>query len=382
MPISKNYNSADPNQKERRCLVIITGYYGFDNLGDEAILEELLHEVSSIIRKENIIVLSNQPERTTALYGVRSVSRWQWFEYIKLFSNTKLLISGGGGLFQDRTGPRSVIFYAAQIFMAKILGAKVFIYAQGLGPLRTILGRTLTQLAFRLADIITVRDNNSTALIKSWKLKGELTADPVWSLLPSPLPNSIEEMVDRLRDQKDKVIGLSLRADPALKDYHLKYLAEAIVATFPHSSVLLLPLQENQDLSLLKQEDKYLKELGVKTLILDSSLLNKPSAWLALMEKLDLVIGMRLHALLMALRSSRPVIGIAYDAKVRILLEEFAQPLLSLEDKDKDRLRRAWLQTIREAENINFNQNAKDKLFIVEQLAQQNVVQLANTLRD
>ncbi len=381
MPFSKSNYSADVNQNEHRCLVIITGYYGFDNLGDEAILEELLHEVSSICSKDHIVVLSNHPERTTALYGIKSVNRWKWPEYIKLFSNASLLVSGGGGLFQDRTGPRSVIFYAGQIFMAKLFGAKVFIYAQGLGPLKTLFARLLTRLAFSFADAITLRDSNSIAMLKSWGLEGKLTADPVWALSPSPLPDLVVGVLDSLKDGENKMIGLSLREDPALKDYHLKYLAESIAATYPHSCVLLLPLQQNQDLPLLRQADKYLRELGLKTSILDSSLMSKPSYWLSLMEKLDLVIGMRLHALLMALRASRPVIGIAYDPKVTILLKDFNQPVLLLEDHDKERVKGAWLKTIKESENNNFNQSSKDKLLVAEQLAQQNAIQLANTLR-
>jgi polysaccharide pyruvyl transferase CsaB len=381
MSNSENYNLKRQDKNIGRSLVIITGYYGFDNLGDEAILEELLHETSLSCARENIIVLSNNPERTTAIYGVKSINRWRWFEYTELFKKAKLLISGGGGLFQDKNGPRSVIFYAAQIFLAKLMGAKVLIYAQGLGPLNSNLGRTFTKFAFGLANAITLRDKNSIDLIKSWGLEGKLTADPVWALSPSILPEPIQLKINKLKEQGNKVIGLSLREDPALKSHHLEVLAEAIARTYTESTILLLPLQNNQDLALLKEAAECLKKYGIKSDMLDSSLLIKPSNWLALMQNLDLVIGMRLHALLMALKSSKPVIGIAYDPKVTILLTDFNQPLLSLAHKEKNDFEKDWLQTIGAAKDISFDQSSKDKLVIAEQSAEKNATQLADILK-
>jgi polysaccharide pyruvyl transferase CsaB len=359
-----------------RHIVIITGYYGFDNLGDEAILEELLHELSPICGKENIIVLSNQPEKTSTLYGVQSTSRWNWSIYIELLRQAKILISGGGGLFQDGTGPRSVLFYAAQIFLAKLFGAKVFIYAQGIGPIKNHLCRALSQLAFKQANKITLRDQNSVDIARTWSTEPELTADPVWALASSPLPNSILSNLDKITQP---IIGLSLREAAGLKDYHLQILAQAIADTFSQSIILLLPLQNKQDLSPLKKIDNYLKELKVKTNFLDTSQIIKPSQWLALMEKMDLLIGMRFHALLMALKVSKPVIGIAYDPKIIYLLKEFNQPLLYLNSKNQTDT--IWLKTIKDAKAHTFSGDACTRLNKIKIMAEKNAVLLAEELQ-
>ncbi len=50
-----------------RTQVLISGYYGFDNLGDEAILEELVSELGEFFDSRDIVVLSNNPQQLIML---------------------------------------------------------------------------------------------------------------------------------------------------------------------------------------------------------------------------------------------------------------------------------------------------------------------------
>lgn len=374
-------NRFNVKNKNSRCLVIITGYYGFDNLGDEAILEEILHEVCSVWDENNVIVLSNDPTKTETMYGVKSANRWHWAEYVKLFSRAALLISGGGGLFQDRKGTKSTIFYAAQIMAAKLFGTKVLIYAQGLGPLKTKPGQAITKLAFKNADSITVRDQESLKLLSAWNIKAKQTADPVWLLEKSPIPEDIGLTIDDLKKENTKIIGVSLREDPLLKKHHLEFLAQGIAETYPGSAVLLLPLQEKQDSRLLEELGILLEAKQIKTLSIDTSSISLPSGWLSLIEKLDLVIGMRLHALLMAIRLSKPVIGIAYDPKVSILLSEFSQTQLLLTDENAEEVKQQWSEIFCKAQSLGFSQTAKEKVHRMQESAQKNALELKTILR-
>src|SRR5277367_2728909 len=128
-----------------RNLIVVSGYYGFNNLGDEAILEELLAELRSLEELDNVVVLSNNPQRTVSRYQVKAVSRWKLSVLTKHLSEAKLFISGGGGLFQDSTSIKPPLFYAAQMLLARFHGAKVMVYAQGLGPLRSAVSKALTR---------------------------------------------------------------------------------------------------------------------------------------------------------------------------------------------------------------------------------------------
>ncbi len=387
---NRNHNNiAWSNQGESRPLVIITGYYGFDNLGDEAILEELLIELNTICPKQNIVVLSNNPVKTASLYQINSFNRWHWPTYIYLLTKAKLLISGGGGLFQDRTGLGSVIFYGLQILLARLFGVRTFIYGQGLGPLNSTFSRKLTQLALKQASYITLRDDLSISMAQEWGLPCRLTADPVWALPASPLPASIKKLIGALRSassgvskNKALIVGLSLRDDPALKEYHLELLARIIASILPvDSNILLLPLQPNSDCPLLRQIEKYLLKSNLSVTLINASEMVMPSQWLALIENLDFVIGMRFHALLMALKTGKAVIGLAYDSKVSLLLDQFKQPSLLLEP-DRQSCEVIWSKTINNAviNQKEFTSLVSSKLPSVKQLASGNIDALTEAL--
>ncbi|MBL8084067.1 MAG: polysaccharide pyruvyl transferase family protein, partial [Candidatus Obscuribacter sp.] len=140
-----------------RQLIVVSGYYGFDNLGDEAILEELVRELKSLWPAKDIVILSQNPESTAARFGVRAQNRWQLSEIAVLLRQCKLFISGGGGLFQDSESVKSVIYYGGLISLATLCGAPTLIYAQGLGPLKSALGKALTRFSLVQAKQLSVR---------------------------------------------------------------------------------------------------------------------------------------------------------------------------------------------------------------------------------
>ncbi len=347
-----------PRIKEQN-LIVISGYYGFDNLGDEAILEELINELKELVPAEKIFVLSNNPERTKAIHQVQSVDRWQLTTLFSLLNQTKLFISGGGGLFQDVTGPASVIYYGSQIIAACLNKVPVFIYAQGLGPLQSIISQMITSFAWRLASQITVRDEASLQMVKSWGLTAQLTADPVWSLTASTVSYSPKK-----QNLESPLIGISLRESPLLKGDYLKILPKALKSSFPaNTNFLLLPLQKHEDLSVLTTLQLECEKQGLRSQIINTDDFNKPSQWLYFMQEIDMLVGMRFHALLMALKVGKPVIGLAYDPKVTYLCQTFEQPFLSQKQICDANAENLWAQTIKTAFNnrLELAQKATNK---------------------
>lgn len=340
-----------PSAVNQRSLVVVSGYYGFDNLGDEAILEELISELKEFVQAEKIVVLSNNPSQTAELYGVRAVDRWRLAEFIPLLGQARLFISGGGGLLQDATSPRSVFYYAGQILAARLARVPVLIYAQGIGPLKRATSKIVAGCALKMANHITVRDQASLAFTEALGLSAELSADPVWSLKASPLPQSFI-LPSGTTDfgTANPLIGVSLRRHSYLDSEHLGLLARIFKKIFPANTVfLMLPLQKSEDNDVLEKLVDQCKRLDLKASLLKAEDLVKPSQWLKLMENFDLLIGMRLHALLMAIKAGKPVVGMPYDPKVTYLCQAFKQPLLDFERSAQDGLENAWLSTIEAA---------------------------------
>ncbi|MHB8158534.1 MAG: polysaccharide pyruvyl transferase CsaB, partial [Desulfocucumaceae bacterium] len=165
--------------------VVISGYYGFKNNGDEAMLYAMLKALNEKIQGLVPVVLSKDPAETERFFGVRAVPRHDLGSILCEIRKADLLISGGGGLLQDVTGPNSILYYLGIVTLAKILKKPVLFYGQGIGPVKTPLGRTMMRLVANRVDLITVRDRESKKELLDLgviKPRVEVTADPALGL--------------------------------------------------------------------------------------------------------------------------------------------------------------------------------------------------------
>ena len=143
--------------------ILISGYYGFDNIGDESILRTLVTSLRERIPDCSLTVLSHDPAATREKYGVEAVERMSPLAIARAVRRCDMLISGGGSLLQDVTSSKSLHYYLAIIRFAQLLGKKVFIYSQGIGPIEKDADRRATARALRRADGIVVQDDFNKA---------------------------------------------------------------------------------------------------------------------------------------------------------------------------------------------------------------------------
>ncbi|SMB88453.1 Polysaccharide pyruvyl transferase [Desulfonispora thiosulfatigenes DSM 11270] len=86
--------------------VILSGYYGFNNAGDEAVLYSIIAALRGLDENLEITVLSNNPEHTIKAYQVKAINRWKVKEIYPAIKEADLVISGGGSLLQDVTSKK------------------------------------------------------------------------------------------------------------------------------------------------------------------------------------------------------------------------------------------------------------------------------------
>ncbi len=146
--------------------IVISGYYGFDNIGDEAVLYTIISTLKSEIPDVSITVLSNNPEKTAELYEVKSINRWDIKSIARVIKNSDMLISGGGSLLQDITSSKTIPYYLAIVKIAQLYRKKVVFYSQGIGPVDKKLGRSLIKRVANKVDAIFVRDIASKDLLQ------------------------------------------------------------------------------------------------------------------------------------------------------------------------------------------------------------------------
>lgn len=290
--------------------VLISGYYGFKNFGDEAILSVLVSHLKEI--GADITVFSSDTEYTCKNYSVKSVNSFDMLNVLKEIQKTDVLISGGGSLLQDVTSLKSLVYYSLIIAIALLFNKKVIIFAQGIGPINNKFAQFIVKNLLKQCSYVTVRDENSFNLLNKWNVKSELVCDPIFSLNLKPEDN-------------EGVVGIQLRDFKTMNLNLLHKLALLVVTKFSDKKIEIYSLQEALDLDLCKRFEAILHAFNpdLKTEIVTDDIIEKIS-------RLDYLIAMRFHALLVALKCGVKTCAINYDIKVEKLAHEASIPLISM----------------------------------------------------
>ena len=314
--------------------VVISGYYGFHNSGDEAILFAMTQALRRIIPDLEITVLSREPEYTRREFQVYSVSRDNPWDVFQAVRQADLLISGGGGLLQDVTSPRSIIYYLGVIVMALMTRTPVFCYAQGIGPIHTGFGKKAVRLVINRVKGITVRDEDSKQelLAMGVELPTILTtADPVLGLDPSSVDRQLgRDILTSLGMGNGPLAGISVISRKGLSHYKevMAQAADDLLAA--GWQVLLVPMHNPVDIEPCREVAALMSK---KPVVLDAS--TRYKELLSIAANLDLAVGMRLHFLIFSALFGVPLIGISYDPKVDRFLQLLGQtPDLHVSDLD------------------------------------------------
>ncbi len=309
--------------------IVISGYYGFSNPGDEAILKEIIETLKN--GHLTPIVLYNT-KKTFIRDGVIYIPRYNPISFLWYIINSLGLISGGGGLFQDSTSFLSFIYYFLIVVISSFLNKKVIIYGQSFGPVRRPFLLNLFQLVLKCSDIVFVRDTYSIGF--------------AFMLLPG--------MDKKIFAMPDVVYGRKISRDNLKREKNLlvfprrvgdigaliKMLGE-IKDAF-NINIIIIPMHYNIDLPIAKfifdnlQRDAklYLAPCSIEC-ILNTI---KRSSW---------VISYRLHGLIFSHITFTPFIGISYDPKLISFLQDLNMRYILPNKKDISFLKRElfWIYT-------------------------------------
>ena len=316
--------------------VAISGYYGFKNFGDEAILSVLIDHLKKL-QNLDITVFSSDIDFTSKTYLVNAVKRFDLKKVIKTIQDSDVLISGGGSLLQDVTSFKSVIYYSLIIALGLFFNKKVIIFAQGIGPLNKKLSKFIVSNLLKNCSLVTVRDEKSLMLLKNWGINANLVCDPIYSLDAVPV-------------SKENSVGIQLREFKTMNYDLLNKLALFVVNKFGDKKVEIFSLQESQDFELCKKFENILKTLNpnLDTEIVTEDIVNRIS-------KLSYLIAMRFHAILVALKYGIKTCAINYDVKVEILANEAAIPLISMDAHENFEKLYSDLENLREDDLLKFS---------------------------
>jgi polysaccharide pyruvyl transferase CsaB len=310
--------------------IALSGYYGFDNAGDEALLAAITSSIKKLEPESEFVVFSGSPSRTIDLHGIRAVNYINPFSLLRELMSVDLLISGGGSIFQDVTSTRSLSYYIGVVALARLLRRPVIFYAQGVGPINRNFSKLLMRLVANRVNLITLRDHDSRQYMEQLKVTHPpliVTADPVFALEPGPVDeDNINKLLADTFTEDKPLVGVSVRKWKYLQGYQDKLARLLDELSLRGYQVVFIPMAYPDDIN----ESKLVAGLMRQDAKIIEKNLNS-TEHLALISHLNLMIGMRLHALIFAASRGVPFAGISYDPKIDSFLGLFNLKPLSLE---------------------------------------------------
>ncbi len=308
--------------------ILISGYYGYKNIGDEAVLSSIIFGIRKHYPQAQITVLSSDVKDTIEKHGVEAIARYNFPLLRKAIIECDIFLSGGGSLFQDRTSSRSLYYYLALILLAKYYGKKVIVFGQGFGPIK-LLNTSIAKRVLRQADLLFMRDTVSAHQVLALRIpkkKVRSFIDPAFILERRGLDLDLVQKKEGLNFSKHPIIGVAPRAIFDSQDKTFRVLAGALdhLVHWLGAQIVFIPFRKPEDVEVINRIS-YLMREKPKILLGDYM----PEELLTIMAQFDFFIGMRLHSLIFSALANVPMLGISYDPKVSSLMLKLSQPSVS-----------------------------------------------------
>ncbi|KYG28505.1 polysaccharide pyruvyl transferase family protein [Priestia endophytica] len=331
----------------------IIGNYGHDNNGDEAILSGILTQLNTLgIRKGEIVIFSNNPSNTESRYNIKAVpllhKKGNFIlsvlhtvkQSFKIMKDLDLLIIGGGGLLMDMY-KRDAPLYSTLGLLGYYAKCRVVIYGVGAGPITTKAGKFFIKTLANKADSISVRDVKSKELLKDIGIRKEIDiiGDPAFAIEPV-----------RKRSKTNELKKVAVTAVPYFsKQYWPQRDDSKYEAYVKGMAQNLDELIEKKGATVTFFSTKYPQDVEVTREIYDMMTYKQfvrlkdenlhPDEIVKLCAEQDLIIGTRLHSLILSVVASTPVLGVGYHHKVEHFLqalgkEEHFVEIGALQEKD------------------------------------------------
>ena len=321
--------------EKKRANLVVSGWYGCGNAGDDAILEGILRTVRRLATPAEVAVLSYDPALTESTFGTRAhphlpaglprfgqaALNGSLARTLRAFRRADLFLLGGGGFLSDWQSEAPWL-WLRQLLLARALGKRTMLYAIGAGPFLTRRGRRLTRwLVDRCADYVTVRDERSKLCLLDIGCEREITVtgDPALEVEARE-----EEGVSTLKAME--ILGLPLVGINAIPLFASREwgrrmgrfsalkegLAEIVrgIVRHPDLHVLGIPFMET-DRALLAAVAAGVGSERVHVMDHGAT----PGALLAVVGRLRAMIGMRYHSLLFSAMAATPFYAIVYHPK-------------------------------------------------------------------
>lgn len=287
--------------------IFISGCYGTPNVGDEAILESLVSIANATYCNPEIIVSSINPDRTEELHNINKAivtierNPIQWIRSVR--SVDRILLGGGSLIGGDFIYRHSVI-----VSVAKLLKIPVGYAAAGITfcDNERLRGQLIQEV-----DFVTVRDVESAEYAAKYV--------PAESVKQISDPGYYKGQYNELeKEQNDTIVVCGKYVSRDTDGTDIDGLVDALNGIDESLSVEFVPCNYSADREFCFEASAKLER--------ESKVIDKEFTHEEFQKKLSqsrLVVGMRLHSIIMAIRGETPFVGISYHPKCTNILRNY-----------------------------------------------------------
>jgi polysaccharide pyruvyl transferase CsaB len=304
--------------------IVVAGNYGANNLGDELILEGLLKTLRTVKPAVEITVMCASPNKIKEKFEINSCHKFpaglrsliayslngNFKKTRKAVKECDFFILGGGGLFDD-TSLKAVWIWSVQALFAYLYKRPVVMYGQNLKPIKSKFCQRMVKKLFKKASFIAVRDEDSKKVLKTL-IKGKKIY---------LMPDLIFKVDPKFEQAKENKLLVCLRPTPETSQDFVDNIAKtlnSLLGEDENLKVEFIPFQEGMD---EKFHASIIEKITEKDRIHIHPFNEKRHKVERLFSEAKLVLGMRLHSILMAINTGTPFVAINYNPKVENILE-------------------------------------------------------------
>ena len=173
------YQNAMKRAKSGKRGVLLCGYYGFGNMGDDALLRASVERARTEFPRARISAVTQKGAIDSARFGIRCVARKDFLSVMREIRGAQYFVFGGGTLLQDSTSRRSLAYYSALLGFAKRSGARCYLWGNGIGEPRDKKSERILISALSGCEYIGLRDRRSFSMAKGLlKNCGKIQLEP------------------------------------------------------------------------------------------------------------------------------------------------------------------------------------------------------------
>jgi len=330
--------------------ILITGNYGNHNIGDETIFKGIVHEflrsydnqvILYVIARDTNYINEYHPE----IRHLINVIPLNAYNILKQLLKIDLIVIGGGGIWSRYTGFFAHLLPLFAIFAKIFLRKRVIFKCIGIYRTASMVDKFLVNMAILFADMCSVRDVESYELL--WRInrtKAKVELDKALTYLKKYAEvhdnnrtleggqqldalEKEEKELERLKQRCSLIIGFALKplkdikktaliineAIQLIRKLKIIYNDKLCITFFPFAKTSTI--WEN-DMALINIIVKKIHHVVPSTNIMVINTQNPNKVWNIMEKYVDVLIGMRFHAILFAYAANKKIIAIPYENKV------------------------------------------------------------------